>query len=106
MIAQKKWDERIKQAEYRRQTRHDSLVTGGGDGHNGDMENRIAALESDAKDIKKDLVDLKVSVAAVSAKVDIIVSKMPSWWQAPVGAGSLLALLGAMLGIAKALNWI
>ncbi|MFT8718781.1 hypothetical protein [Acetobacter sp.] len=77
-----------------------------GDGYDGGMDRRLTALEEDMKVVKKDLTDLKVSVASMSGKIDILIAKIPSWWQAPVGAGGLIALLAALIGLAKAPHWL
>lgn len=82
------------------------LQTGGRGPYDPDMEHRITALEEDMKDVKRDLADLKVSVATMSGKIDILVAKIPSWWQAPAGAGGLITLMAALVGLAKALHWL
>ena len=82
------------------------LPPGGGGGYDSSMEHRITKLEEDMKDVKKDLTDLKVSVAQISGKLDILVAKLPSWWQAPLGAGGLIALMASLMGLAKTFHWI
>ena len=105
VTATERMEQRIADGLKRRDERK-HVENGGGGGDNGDMDARLTTVEADVKDIKKDLVDLKVSLASISGKMDIIVSKMPSWWQAPVGAGGLIALMAALVGLAKALKWI
>lgn len=95
---------RLEQNEIPTQSKH--VDGGGGPPHDSDMEKRIESLEDDMKIIKQDLTDLKVSVAGISGKVDILVAKIPSWWQAPVGAGGLITLMAALIGLAKALHWL
>ena len=105
MTAAERMADRVAEGKRRIADRSNSVEKGGGGGDNSGMDARVANLEADVKDIKKDLVDLKVSAAALSAKMDIVVAKMPSWWQAPVGAGGLIALLAALIGLAKSLHW-
>ncbi|GAJ30672.1 hypothetical protein [Acidomonas methanolica] len=76
------------------------------------IEYRLNQIEarSEKTDTKFDrIVDslsaLNASFSAVSAKLDLLEKKVPSWWQAPVSAGSLIALMSALMALAKALHW-
>jgi hypothetical protein len=84
------------------------LVGGGGPPHDGGMEARIAIVEMrmDRIEGKLDSVDTRlrgvdIKLAEIGGKLDLLVSKIPSWWQAPVSAAGLLALLLAALGLAQ-----
>jgi hypothetical protein len=99
-------------------------LEGGGDGPQGpNMEQRVAALEADMKDVKAgigrletaaaktdsrlDKLDdrlrsLEIASGKVDGKLDLLVAKMPSWWQQPVTAAAIVALMAAAVALGKA----
>jgi hypothetical protein len=92
------------------------LAGGGGGPHDPGMEARVAALEADMKDVnatlnrlepKLDKVDdrvraLEIAVGKMDGKLDLLVAKMPSWWQQPVGVAAIVACLAAVVALGKA----
>lgn len=90
---------------------NNKLPPSGGGPYDGDMERRVERLEVDMKDVKKDLTDLKVSVAQISGKLDTLTSTLASklmgpWQMVGVFGGlltTLIVIAGAVVGLMK---WI
>ena len=97
------------------------VITGGGDSggpSDSDTGKRLSAIEADNRLIqgsldriepKVDRLDervraLEVSFSKVDGKLDMIVAKMPSWWQQPVSAVVILGAMAAAIGLAKAIG--
>lgn len=80
------------------------LPTGGGDGHDGGMlENRVAALEVDTKEIKAELKVIGRDVAELKGKV----SQLPSLLQIaglilPTVVATMIGLAGLVYMVARA----
>ena len=108
------------QAEFRRQEREalkargpEQPPVGGGDEppHDPGMEVLIGRVDTIEKgltriDSRLDGIDgrlraVEVGVAGVSSKLDLIVAQMPKWWQGPLSAGALVALILGLLALAK-----
>ena len=61
------------------------------------LEARIDALHTRLRSVETKL-------AEIGGKLDLIAGKLPSWWQAPVSAAGLVALLLAALAVASGLG--
>jgi len=64
------------------------------------LDSRMTSLEGKVDGLDTRLRSVETAIAAVAGKLDVLVDKIPSWWQPPVSAAGLLALL--MAGIAAA----
>jgi hypothetical protein len=85
-----------------------TVAGGGGPPHDPGMETRLAAVETrmDRIEVKLDALEtrlrgVEVKLGEIGGKLDLLVGKIPSWWQAPVSAAGLLALLFAAVGLAQ-----
>lgn len=86
-----------------------NVGNGNGGGYDGGMDARIARLEDDVRDVKKDLTDIKVSVAQISGKLDTLTSTLASklmgpWQMVGVFGGlltTLIVIAGAVIGLMK-----
>jgi len=65
------------------------------------IETRMANFESKLEGIDVRLRAVETKLAEISGQLTLLVGKIPSWWQPPVSAAGLLALLIAALGILK-----
>lgn len=74
------------------------LQSGGGGGNSGDMESRVAILETKIENIAKDVADVKIDLRAVRGE---------AWsqfrWQLGFVLGTFVTLL---LALAKGFHWI
>ena len=82
------------------------------------MEARVAALEASMETVKGtlgrvepklDRLDdrvraLEITVGKMDGKLDLLVAKVPSWWQHPVGVAVVIAVLAGAIGLGKALG--
>jgi hypothetical protein len=83
-----------------------------------DLEARVAALEVEGRRVagaidrmepKLDKLDdrvrsLEIALGKVDGKLDLLVAKVPSWWQQPVGVAVIIAVLAGAIGLGKALG--
>jgi hypothetical protein len=47
-----------------------------------------------------------VVLGAIEAKLDLLVAKVPSWWQPPLGVVAVLGAIGALVALLKLLKVI
>lgn len=105
------------------------VVGGGGGPHDPGMEVRVAVLEQIAKETQSSVLALRgdvggldsrlrgveVSIGRLEGKIDALtgtivgqtsaaLAKLPSWWQMPAIAGSTVALVLALIAVAKILQ--
>ncbi len=47
---------------------------------------------------------IEIAIGRVDGKLDLLVAKVPSWWQQPVGVVAIIAALVGAIGLGKALG--
>ncbi|MCG3267756.1 hypothetical protein [Yoonia sp. I 8.24] len=67
-----------------------NLKGGGGGGTHDGMEHRVSSLENDLRAMRKDMTDIKVTLAEVNAKLD---SKIDYKWLAVYVLGIIAVIL-------------
>ncbi len=65
------------------------------------VEARMGRLEGKMDGIDARLRAVEAKLGEISGQLTLLVGKIPSWWQPPVSAAGLLALLLAALAILK-----
>jgi hypothetical protein len=65
------------------------------------MKERMSSLESKLDRIDDRLRGVEIKLGEIGGKLELIAAKLPSWWQAPVSAASLVTLLVAVMVLAK-----
>ncbi len=70
------------------------------------MEIRMDRLENKLDIIDSRLRGVEIKLGEMSGQLTLLVGKIPSWWQPPVSAAGLLALIVAALGLLKYLKFL
>jgi hypothetical protein len=68
------------------------------------IDARMLNFESKLEGVDVRLRSVETKLAEMSGQLTLLVGKISSWWQPPVSAAGLLALLIAALGILKYFN--
>ncbi len=80
------------------------VATGGQPPHDGDMEAvkmRLQVVENHLDRLEDRLRAVEVKLGEMSGKLDLLVAKIPSWWQQPAGLIVVLAAIFGLLAAAK-----
>ncbi len=64
------------------------------------VETRVGVLETKIDGMDNRLRAVEVAIGTIGGKLDLLVGKIPSWWQPPVSAAGMLALLLAAIAAA------
>ncbi len=70
------------------------------------LEAHLGRLEGKLEGIDVRLRTVETKLAEISGQLTLLVGKIPSWWQPPVSAAGLLALIIAALGLLKYLKFL
>ena len=65
------------------------------------LKERISSVEGKLDRLDDRLRGVEIKLGEIGGKVDLIAGKLPSWWQAPVSAASLVTLLLAAIALAQ-----
>jgi len=70
------------------------------------LEAHLGRLEGRLDGIDVRLRTVETKLGEISGQLTLLVGKIPSWWQPPVSAAGLLALIIAALGLLKYLKFL
>lgn len=68
------------------------------------VEGQVTRLEARFDKVEDRLRGVEVKLGEISGKLDLLVARVPSWWQAPVGIVGTVGLLTALAALARALK--
>ncbi len=70
------------------------------------VEAHLSKVDGRFDKIDDRLRSLEIDVGKISGKLDLLVGKIPSWWQPPVGLVAVLGAIAALIGILHYLGWV
>ena len=63
------------------------------------LEARVTAIEGRLEKLDDRLRGVAIALAGINGKLDVLVAKVPSWWQQPVGIAGVIAAIAALVAL-------